>query len=184
MKINMNDPVTVTLTTYGAQTWNARYNGISIPVEHRPKPSHTGDVITAQLWDLMHVFGPGIHMGMLEVPFLHNAMDINNAENIGYYKAKMEAADRQLANAIRERNETFDAGLAQINDLRHTNITLQKKLADAIRERDQYKAACEMATALRPVVDAAQKLVASKGRHHTELNYKALVAALEKAHGN
>jgi hypothetical protein len=28
---------------------------------------------------------------------------------------------------------------------------LQRQLADAIRERDQYKAACEMATALRPL---------------------------------
>lgn len=30
------------------------------------------------------------------------------------------------------------------------------------------------------VVDAARKLVAGKGRYHTEQNYKALAAALEK----
>jgi hypothetical protein len=76
MQLNMNDQVRVTLTTYGAQVWNARYDGINIPAEHLPAPCAPGDEVKTQLWDLMQVFGPGIHMGMSEVPFLKNEIEV------------------------------------------------------------------------------------------------------------
>lgn len=76
MKINMNDQATVTLTAYGARVWNARYDGIDIPAEHLPEAVVAGQQIKTQLWDLMHVFGPGIHMGMQEVPFLQNEIEV------------------------------------------------------------------------------------------------------------
>lgn len=46
---------------------------------------------------------------------------------------------------------------------------LQRQLADAIRERDQYKAACEMADALRPlgavqVVEGGAAVLLDTGR--------------------
>lgn len=76
MKINMNDPVTVTLTAHGAAVWNARYDGMPIADKYKPAPNVAGDLITTQFWDLMHVFGPGVYMGMLEVPFLDNALEV------------------------------------------------------------------------------------------------------------
>ena len=45
MQLNMNDEVRVTLTTYGAKVWNARYDGINIPAEHLPAPCTPGDEV-------------------------------------------------------------------------------------------------------------------------------------------
>lgn len=71
---NLNSPCRVTLTATGARIWNARYDGL--PGIPKPEPVAAGAVVETELWNLMHEFGPHIHMGMFEVPFANNRMEI------------------------------------------------------------------------------------------------------------
>lgn len=63
--MNINDNIRVALTRRGAQILNA-YNGHDIDVS----------VVEMQLWDVMAAFGPHLHMGVLETPFVNNVIEI------------------------------------------------------------------------------------------------------------
>lgn len=69
--MNINDRFTAVLTKTGASiynTWDAefKYPGWT------PKNLKEGDTLTCPLWQLFQIFGPWIHMGMIEVPFEDN----------------------------------------------------------------------------------------------------------------
>lgn len=64
MKININSPVTVELTPAGQARWRGLY-GMTPSVK-----------VSLQLWELMHIFGPGMTMGMLEMYFVDNEIEL------------------------------------------------------------------------------------------------------------
>lgn len=68
MKFNMNKYVTVTLTQYGADIYNTHYREMNVPEKYKPVQEHEGAIIKRQLWELMHVFGSSISLG-LDSPF-------------------------------------------------------------------------------------------------------------------
>lgn len=68
MKFNMNYYATVTLTQYGADVYNNHYRNMNVPAKYKPLPEQEGTILKRQLWDLMHIFGPHIALGM-ESPF-------------------------------------------------------------------------------------------------------------------
>jgi hypothetical protein len=76
MEININDYVEVVLTQAGADTYNTYWNDISYRwpgfVEKNLKE---GDVLKEQLWSVMQIFGPHIHLGG-HVPFVMCRMNI------------------------------------------------------------------------------------------------------------
>jgi hypothetical protein len=75
MRLNLNAKVVVTLTEAGASIFNdhmARY-----PMKTPLKVA--GDTYRTELWALMQVFGAHIYMGMGEVPFLDNDLEIIDA---------------------------------------------------------------------------------------------------------
>lgn len=76
MIIDANDIVKVTLTEAGARIFNAQYHGTAIPWKYRPAHKYGGDTLEVELWSLMKTFGPHIYMGMPEVPFLKNKIEV------------------------------------------------------------------------------------------------------------
>lgn len=64
--VNINDNVRVALTRSGARILNA-YNGHDIDKS----------VVEMQLWDVMAAFGPHLHMGMIESPFVNNVIELD-----------------------------------------------------------------------------------------------------------
>lgn len=64
MIINMNDRVGVKLTPAGQARWRGLY-GLT--------PSSN---LELSLWDLMATFGPGLHMGMTEMYFVDNKIEV------------------------------------------------------------------------------------------------------------
>jgi len=78
--LNMNDQATVELTEYGKQIYHADQvkwrskdgrainKSLNTPVEPV--------IITTELWRLFAIFGPTMHMGMIEVPFQDNKIKL------------------------------------------------------------------------------------------------------------
>lgn len=65
MKININSQVTVRLTEAGQAKWCSYYSVEEI-----------ANTITEPLWEIMQVFGSGLHMGMSEMYFVNNELEI------------------------------------------------------------------------------------------------------------
>lgn len=66
--INLNDSVQVLLNEEGAKIVNAYYDELygrmpPAAAKHKPAPKVAGDVHKAQLWDIMHIYGPHTFMG-------------------------------------------------------------------------------------------------------------------------
>jgi hypothetical protein len=59
-EVNMNDAAEVVLTELGAQVYNKYHERYTY---YRPEIVSKGDVLRDQLWHLMQVFGPAIHLG-------------------------------------------------------------------------------------------------------------------------
>ena len=59
-EININDAAEVVLSEYGAQVYNKYHERYT---HYRPEIVSKGDVLREQLWRLMQVFGPAIHLG-------------------------------------------------------------------------------------------------------------------------
>lgn len=74
MKINMNARCRFILTEAGASLWNAHYD--EVPPEYRPAPVPAGQEVRTQLWVAFQVFGPAIYMGMPQVHFTDNCLEI------------------------------------------------------------------------------------------------------------
>lgn len=74
MVVNTNDQVSVRLTDTGMeilrQHWGEHFDGVC---RHRLSPD--GEY-TESLWQIMRIFGPSIHLGMGEVPFVGNVVNI------------------------------------------------------------------------------------------------------------
>jgi len=75
MKVNCNNNVSFVLTKAGAAVWNKRFDDLAGYALKLPPKSKEGDKVTAQLHDVMHVFGPDMRMGG-DVPFLDLSLDI------------------------------------------------------------------------------------------------------------
>lgn len=75
MKINVNEIVTVRLTEYGNQILKEHYDAMNLPEEYRNKGNLYGDH-EFHLWELMNIFGNRFRMGMCEVPFVQNSIDV------------------------------------------------------------------------------------------------------------
>lgn len=67
MKFNINNYVSVTLTEFGAEIYNARYDDIKpfVPTKHlfQNTDVKAGYVLRAQMWTLFQDFGPYIMLG-------------------------------------------------------------------------------------------------------------------------
>jgi hypothetical protein len=74
MKVNANEAVSVTLTMTGAAIYNDWMGQFPHNIRERVQP---GQTIKLPLWSLMQIFGPSIHMGMHQVPFVDNVMDLH-----------------------------------------------------------------------------------------------------------
>lgn len=64
MKINLNDQVSVKLTPFGQARWRGLYG---------TTPSA---FLVMPLWELMTIFGPSLHIGMPEVCFVDNEIEV------------------------------------------------------------------------------------------------------------
>jgi hypothetical protein len=64
--MNLNDSVFVVLTDAGLDMYNKAHTCIP---NHTPR---TERHLTIQLWSLMEIFGPHIHMTMSHMPFVDN----------------------------------------------------------------------------------------------------------------
>jgi hypothetical protein len=73
MNVNINSRCKVVLTEFGAKTYNEFHSQFK---NYRPKELNVDDVLEDSLWSLMRVFGPSIHLGMIEVPFKNNEIEI------------------------------------------------------------------------------------------------------------
>ena len=81
--INMNDKCIVKLTSSGrklledhyAQFWKPVEIDETIRVLH--KPDDEGNM-QFQLWVLFEIFGPHLYLGMPEVPFLNNQIELKS----------------------------------------------------------------------------------------------------------
>lgn len=70
MEVNLNDYAEVVLTDVGARIWNEYEKGFAkyaIP-GWEPRLKKEGDTLKQQLWSLMKIYGPHIHLGGA-VPF-------------------------------------------------------------------------------------------------------------------
>jgi len=74
MKLNLNATAKVTLTSFGAGVYNAWV--YRSPTWCHLDDKHTGDVLECQLWELMLIFGSTTRLGMVEVPFVDNAIEV------------------------------------------------------------------------------------------------------------
>lgn len=68
MKINMNDRVRVKLTDKGEEILDA--------VEFASYYERDGGYLEFTLWELMQIFGRHFHMGMTEMPFVNNSIEL------------------------------------------------------------------------------------------------------------
>ncbi len=64
LEINLNDTVEVVLSKFGAKIYNDWWNDPDFNWRTTElSAKKTGDKLRAQLWHLMQVFGPHIHLG-------------------------------------------------------------------------------------------------------------------------
>lgn len=80
--INMNVQSKVTLTKAGADIINKYYKNIfsdhsDYIKKFNLKIYKEGDIFESVFWELFEIFGPSIHMAMLEVPFKDNVIILN-----------------------------------------------------------------------------------------------------------
>ena len=71
--MNLNQQVKVVLTSYGADVFNNHHAGNKY---YTPPIKVCGDEFKSSLWGLMQIFGSSIYLGMQEVPFKDNEMEI------------------------------------------------------------------------------------------------------------
>ena len=76
MKININEVVNFTLTETGAGILNKYYRQFNHPIFTDKINHKIGDNLVMSLWTVMEIFGPHIHMGMVEVPFQSNSLNL------------------------------------------------------------------------------------------------------------
>lgn len=75
MMLNVNVSVTATLTDAGKKRVETFYRELGLP-QHRALRCE-GKVFKTQLWELMSIFGPEMHMGNRDVMFENNSVDID-----------------------------------------------------------------------------------------------------------
>ena len=66
IQINLNDKIYVKLTQEGCDHFEAYYrSGVfaDLPEKHRPPKPEPGVETDLQIWELMQIFGPRMHMG-------------------------------------------------------------------------------------------------------------------------
>lgn len=78
--INMNDRVAVRLTAAGLIILDAFEETVGIPVRHRRLSVSDGNLWKGQLWELMQDFGPCVSLGMIDMPFVANRIDVESNE--------------------------------------------------------------------------------------------------------
>lgn len=88
MQINLNQKCTVTLNERGVEALRVFYQNLSLP----PPDYKAGDEYTAELWDVMHIFGPYTFMGA-PTPFdtsfkIHNVEDWSDDERASRGRGK------------------------------------------------------------------------------------------------
>lgn len=85
MQININETVKVKLTKAGKEQWKKYYQvllgsaalrGIPFNIPKIPKDN----ILETELWNIMRVFGNGIHHGMSEMFFENNIIDFPDEE--------------------------------------------------------------------------------------------------------
>lgn len=64
MKINIDTEISIELTPTGQARWRGLY-GVT--------PSA---FLVMPLWEVMQVFGPGLHMGMTDMYFVNNEIEV------------------------------------------------------------------------------------------------------------
>ena len=64
VKLNINDQVSVKLTDAGKARWRGLFG--------RTPPYF----VVVPLWELMQMFGPGLHMGMTDMYFVDNEIEV------------------------------------------------------------------------------------------------------------
>lgn len=75
MKLNLNTEAKVRLTEQGATLWNAYWQKEHLPADIRPASKTAGDVLSIQLWEAMHIFGPHCFNGC-RIPFEDNVIEL------------------------------------------------------------------------------------------------------------
>lgn len=81
MKGSINEQVWVELTKHGVKVHNEYYeklskvpNGVPLnPKDYRPKKDSSG-CTKYELWHLMHIFGPVLTHGAMDMPFKDNTI--------------------------------------------------------------------------------------------------------------
>lgn len=68
--INMNDFCRVKLTAFGHHILESHYKGL-----YQPKQRDDG-FYRFQMWELFQVFGSKFHLGMNEIPFVNNEIQL------------------------------------------------------------------------------------------------------------
>lgn len=71
--MNINEDVEVSLTQAGAKIYNTYMSAIP---NWEPKCSRCLKNMKLSLWSLMKIFGPHIHLGMEETPFVDNEITL------------------------------------------------------------------------------------------------------------
>lgn len=63
-EVNLNDGVEVTLTTLGAEIYNDRpFGKLKLAFLGEVGTAGPGQTMGMQLWELMQIFGPHLHIG-------------------------------------------------------------------------------------------------------------------------
>lgn len=75
MKLNLNQTCKVVLTRSGAEQYNNYINSFNYPAEYARPKKRPGEELKTQLWDLFHIFGNHIGLG-LSVPFEDNVIEL------------------------------------------------------------------------------------------------------------
>ncbi len=78
MKLNINAQVEVRLTPYGLEALREYYTDLGIPDAAMCDRAKGQTPVRFPLWDLMHIFGPVLVMGMWEpeIPFVGNEITV------------------------------------------------------------------------------------------------------------
>ena len=63
MKVNLNQMVRVRLTDHGREVHRQEYAKNGTLALYQPRPMDDRGYSVFQLWELMQVFGPAIHLG-------------------------------------------------------------------------------------------------------------------------
>lgn len=69
VSLNLNDVAEVTLTKFGARTYNEWEESFRLP-PYNKREFKEGDTLRDQLWHLFQVFGPHLSLGC-QAPFLN-----------------------------------------------------------------------------------------------------------------